>query len=551
MSCYETSRFLLALILCSSSAIQLQADVKIEAMPQPLTVAAQAYGARVDSDGCLSSLKIHNREFLAANVSISRGTYFFYLGPLQLKEVRQPSDDTITASGDLTKIQYSFADDGMVWEISNHSNVDVVFFTVFAGNMDGLRGGQGELAGSPITADVSSLTCFRGGVRLQVDGFTKVWGPWQGPHQVGQVDLKPGESKQLKVRFGKATTQEHQELVKLNVLPPDPELTILSPRSYQVFQRCTIYEGEVLVSGRSGVDVDEVEVRVTGESKDGPLPDQWISVPSVSAIREFNVRLPIPAGGWYSLDVRAKNDGEVVAEQRVDQFGVGEVFVGAGQSNSTNCGEFKTQQKTGMVSSFGGEHWQIADDPQPGVADSSQGGSFWPAFGDAMYEKYKVPIGVATTGYGGTSVNQWKPDGDLFKWMMTRVHQLGQNGFRALLWHQGESDVQMTSDEYYAKLRNVIVASRAKAGWEFPWFVAQVSYHNPEKLRFDGVRDAQRRLWSDAVALAGPDTDTLTGNHRDLEGLGIHFSPKGLKAHGEMWAELAGAHLDEVLSQGQ
>ena len=29
----------------------------------------------------------------------------------------------------------------------------------------------------------------------------------------------------------------------------------------------------------------------------------------------------------------------------------------------------------------------------------------------------------------------------------------------------------------------------------------------------------------------------LTGDHRDFDGKGIHFSPKGLKTHGQMWAE--------------
>jgi hypothetical protein len=160
-----------------------------------------------------------------------------------------------------------------------------------------------------------------------------------------------------------------------------------------------------------------------------------------------------------------------------------------------------------MVSSFSGEKWQLADDPQPGVADRSEGGSFWPAFGDAMYERYGVPIGVAATGFGGTSVNQWQPDGDLFPWMMRRVQQLGPLGFRALLWHQGESDVEMASDEYYAKLNHVIQSSRDQAGWYVPWFVAQASYHNPEKPRFESVRNAQSRLWQDGLALAGPDTD--------------------------------------------
>ncbi len=527
-------------------AAQTQAEVRIESRPNPLEIHGGDYEAHVASDGCLTSLRVREQEFLAANVSISRGAFFFHLEPLRLIEVKQPSNDTITAKGDLTSIQYSFADEGMVWQLSNHSDAQVAFYMVFAAGMDGLRSGQGKIEKSPLSADTNRLTCYRGDARLQVEGFTKIWGPLHGAHQMGQVDLKPGESKQIKIQFGKASSMEHQELVKLNALSPDAPLTILSPRSYQVFQRQTMDEGEIFVSGRCAIDVDELEIRVTGDSRKGPLSGQWISVP---ALHEFNVRLPIPAGGWYSLDVRAKNDGKVVAEQRVDRFGMGEVFVGAGQSNSTNCGEIKTQQETGMVSSFGGEHWQIANDPQSGVADGSQGGSFWPAFGDAMYRKYKVPIGVATTGYGGTSVNRWQPDGDLFQWLMTRVHQLGPGGFRALLWHQGESDVKMDSDEYYEKLRSVIIASRAKAGWEFPWFVAKASYLNTDYLRFDSVRDAQQRLWNDSIALAGPDTDTLTGDHRDLDGKGVHFSPKGLKAHGEMWAECVSAYLDEVLAR--
>ncbi|HEY6565657.1 MAG TPA: sialate O-acetylesterase, partial [Pirellulaceae bacterium] len=287
----------------------------------------------------------------------------------------------------------------------------------------------------------------------------------------------------------------------------------------------------------------------TGDSLSGPLPGTWQRLPIVASTGAFGAQFSLPAGGWYKLEVRALAAGQVVAESKVDEFGVGEVFVGAGQSNSTNCGQFRTQQTSGMVSSFSGSDWRLADDPQPGVADRSEGGSFWPAFGDAMYKRYHVPIGVATTGFGGTSVSQWQPDGDLFPWTMTRVEQLGPFGFRALLWHQGESDIEMASDEYYEKLKNVIQSSRARAGWQIPWFVAQTSYHNPEKLRHESVRSAQEKLWSDGIALPGPDTDTLTGQNRDMDGKGIHFSPTGLRAHGQMWAEKVSPYLDKALEQ--
>ena len=329
------------------------------------------------------------------------------------------------------------------------------------------------------------------------------------------------------------------------------ETTITSPLEHQVFQRQTRTAGWITVSGRTMLDVDRVEVRFRGEPLDGDVPGGWHTVEFDPASGTFEEPLTFPAGGWFSMDVRLTRNGQTLYERTIKKFGVGEVFVGAGQSNSTNSGQFRTKQTSGMVSSFSGEHWQIADDPQPGVADKSQGGSYYPAFGDALSAHYRVPIGIAATGFGGTSVNAWQPrkEDGLFAWMMTRIMQLGPHGFRAVLWHQGESDVGMSAEEYYDKLKRVIVTSREQAGWDVPWFVAQVSYHNPEKPLFETTRTAQARLWADGVALEGPDTDTLTGDHRDHDGQGIHFSPKGLKAHGLLWAQKLRPFIDTALGQ--
>ena len=334
-----------------------------------------------------------------------------------------------------------------------------------------------------------------------------------------------------------------------------PHVTVLSPRPLQVVQRDSRDTGKVLVSGCVKSDCDKVEVRFSGKGMDGDLPDQWQNVEYNAAGKSFRECVKVPAGGWYKVEVRASKRGQPVGEAvTIDKVGVGEVFVIAGQSNSTNAGQFPIKQSSGMVSSFGGTGWQIANDPQPGVHDKSQGGSPWPAFGDAMYAKYQVPIGIASTGHGGTSTIQWNPnppqtEGSLFMWTMHRVHQLGPGGFRAMLWHQGESDVGLTTDDYVAKLSEIVKASKKEAGWEFPWFVAQVSYHSPEKVKHDNMRDAHKKIWELGVAHEGPDTDTLAGDNRDLDGKGIHFSPKGLKAHGEMWAQKVGVYLDKVLAQ--
>ena len=164
-----------------------------------------------------------------------------------------------------------------------------------------------------------------------------------------------------------------------------------------------------------------------------------------------------------------------------------------------------------------------------------------------MYERLHVPVGVAVTGHGGTSINEWQPGGALFQWMMFRILQLGRNGFRAVLWHQGESDTGMGPGTYADRLTNVIVASNREAEWQFPWFVAQATYHSAQEPSFPRLRDAQKSLWESGVALEGPDTDSLTGDYRDHNGAGIHFSGKGEREHGRLWADCVISYLNGVV----
>ncbi len=104
------------------------------------------------------------------------------------------------------------------------------------------------------------------------------------------------------------------------------------------------------------------------------------------------VRLPAPAGGWKKLEVRVTDGDNEVARAMIEHVGIGEIFLIAGQSNSANHGEEKLMPKTDRVVAFDGTKWQVANDPQPGA--SGKGGSFIPAFGDALVDKLNVPVGI-------------------------------------------------------------------------------------------------------------------------------------------------------------
>ncbi len=338
------------------------------------------------------------------------------------------------------------------------------------------------------------------------------------------------------------------------------------PLDYQVLQRTAEDHALLPVCGSvtdSG-PVRALEARLSGNGIHGgwqPLDARWNG-------DSFSAHVATPAGGWYRFEVRAFDEsGEPIATAAVEHVGVGEVFVVAGQSNAANHGEVLQNTTTRRVSSFDGTAWRLADDPQPGA--SGGGGSFLPPFGDGIAEHFGVPVGFIACGQGGSSVREWLPAGATFpnpptvetnvrrleggSWeskgriyaeFVARTKQLGPDGFRAVLWHQGESDANqvdpsrtLSGSLYQAYLARIIADSRAETGWDAPWFVAQVSYHGPDDQADPDIRAAQAALWQDGIALPGPDTDRLQGSCREANGAGVHFSGTGLRAHAEAWLE--------------
>ena len=356
---------------------------------------------------------------------------------------------------------------------------------------------------------------------------------------------------------------------------PAAELDVTAPSDFQVVQRVTPTKGTIRIAGRLSEDAPQeavVETRFIGSR---PKPESaWQKLNARVSGRAISGLLEAPAGGWWKLEVRVLHSRKVIAVSSVAHVGVGEVFVVAGQSNSANHGEEKLTPQSGRVASLDGTNWRLANDPQPGA--SGNGGSFLPAFGDAVVAKQDVPVGIVACGIGATSVREWLPKGATFpnpptlvgrveqlpsgEWsnqgaafdmFVARMKSLGPNGFRAVLWHQGESDANqinptrtLAENRYREYIEKLIRESRRAIGWDAPWFVSQVSYHVSGNEASPEIRAAQASLWKAGIALEGPDSDALQGDLREHNGQGVHFSGKGLREHGAKWADKVVPWLD-------
>lgn len=246
-------------------------------------------------------------------------------------------------------------------------------------------------------------------------------------------------------------------------------------------------------------------------------------------------------------------------------FSVGDVFLVAGQSNAATHGERETQAQNPLNKTWSYETktWMPLADPMPLAShwklpqfggNSFYGGSPWPAFADSLAVRWGVPVGVISVAWGGSSVLEWlngqsatytdfnKFDEPLLNRLTKAALGLSGCQFKAVLWHQGESDTIYNTTRQQYKDRLVQLRNRfvQQTGCQQPWVIARASFVPTDAVeQMMVIRDAQSDIWREPGFLPGPDTDLFSSAaYRNDK---IHFSVAGLKIHALLWADKAEA----------
>ena len=265
-------------------------------------------------------------------------------------------------------------------------------------------------------------------------------------------------------------------------------------------------------------DFQEVYVRIVQEES-GENILFWKKAETDETKSLWKIRMEdIPAGGLYRIESCLKEEKNTPLEWAtrgdcVEHFGVGDLFVIAGQSNAVGYGKDPVYDppEIGVHLYRCNDKWDIAAHPlndstgtchEINMEPVNGGASPYLSFAKMIHRVTGYPVGLIPTALGGSSLSRWNPDqdGDLYWNMISRIKDSG-GIIKAVLWYQGCADTNSADDAYTYEKRFSNIVYRMREEIKLPelnvftfqlnrYIVTPVS--EEENKNWSIIRNAQR-----------------------------------------------------------
>ncbi|NUQ61708.1 MAG: sialate O-acetylesterase [Pirellulales bacterium] len=247
-----------------------------------------------------------------------------------------------------------------------------------------------------------------------------------------------------------------------------------------------------------------------------------------------------PAGGPHQIVVQGKDQKAAIGNVMF-----GEVWLASGQSNmhwtfAPNHTVDNNQQELDAANDPLVRQFTVAKKgaPQPAddaagvwrtatrenlLADAENGASALAYFfARELRQKLDVPVAVINASVGGTPIQAWSPEGNLYNAM---IHPLAPYAIRGAIWYQGESNCMGLAGMKYADLQRAMVGAW-RALWgrgDFAFYYVQIApflYTNPSRPQIT-VRTLPEFWEAQTAAMDVPQSgmvvvNDITGNVRDI-----------------------------------
>lgn len=211
------------------------------------------------------------------------------------------------------------------------------------------------------------------------------------------------------------------------------------------------------------------------------------------------------------------------------------LFLLIGQSNMAGRGKVEEQdlQTHPRIWMLNKEmQWAPAKDPlhwdKPTVAGVGLGSEFARTLAKA---DPNVNIGLIPAAFGGTSLDQWKPGGELYKNAVARAREAMKKGTLAgILWHQGESDSSPDKIASYPTRFAAMMAQLRKDlnAPEVPLVIGELGRFRPASEPFNAMLPG--------LVPQVPHTALVTAEDLADKGDKLHFGSPALRTLGQRYA---------------
>jgi len=222
-----------------------------------------------------------------------------------------------------------------------------------------------------------------------------------------------------------------------------------------------------------------------------------------------------------------------------------------GQSNAANSG-IKKLNHINHVYNYNildGECY-VASDPLLGT--TGNGSAIWTILGRDIIDQGLIKqVLITPIAVGSSSITQWQPDKELFyPRIKMAFKQLKEKGLTTHLvfWQQGESDQNITSNEYSKKLNTLIQGISTTSPNKIKVFIADSSYCHKKVSK--NIRTANRQVIKNRNnVFSGPDLDQYQNTVFRYDD--CHLSTQGQNIAAKEWLTIIKPHIQKLVTHEQ
>lgn len=352
-------------------------------------------------------------------------------------------------------------------------------------------------------------------------------------------------------------------LLSLILFDAYSQIQITFPVTRIVFQRNNQNQANITIAGSYFQQLDRVDMRAVPVWNGQGSETGWSTAQDFHNNGLFKGTMQLN-GGWYNIEVIGILNGNIVTSTTLERVGVGEVFIVAGQSNAQGDGVYSgatNGASDDRVSTINFYDPLLNEDNLPFQFSQMSNNTkmapynyvpwFWAKLGDRLTQRLNVPVLFYGAALGGISSEVWrrsaegqdlrgelplfiKVQGMPYRGMKAALQQyVTRTGLRGILWQQGESDSDFSSETYYNNLKTVIEKTRSDTKKDdLAWVVARSS-RNPSV--YPNVIQGQNfTIQRVPNVFVGPTTDEIQGSNFRADG--IHFHNAGLTLAADYWS---------------